>query len=75
MKKRSVTLQGHHTSITLEDAFWDALKSIAEKRGLSVAALIDKIDEDRLKYETGGLSSAIRVYILNYLKDNPNTIS
>lgn len=66
MKKRSVTLQGHHTSITLEDEFWDALKSIAATRAMSVAALIDQIDEDRLQTTDGGLSGAIRIYVLKY---------
>ena len=70
MKKRSVTLQGHHTSITLEDEFWDALKSIAATRKMSVAALIDQIDEDRLQTTDGGLSGAIRVYILRYYQDS-----
>lgn len=64
MKKRSVTLQGHPTSITLEDDFWHQLKAIAEKRDQSVASLIDEIDENRLKTPTGGLSSAIRVFVL-----------
>jgi len=71
MKKRSVTLQGHHTSITLEDEFWDALKSIAAIRKISIAALIDHIDEDRLQTTDGGLSSAIRVYILKYYQALP----
>lgn len=66
MKKRSVTLQGHHTSVTLEDEFWDALKIIAAKRNTSLAALIDTIDESRLRTAKGGLSSAIRVYVLKY---------
>ena len=67
MKKRSVTLQGHATSITLEDEFWDQLVSIAAEKNQSIASLIDQIDEDRLKTTSGGLSSAIRVYILNQL--------
>jgi predicted DNA-binding ribbon-helix-helix protein len=67
MKKRSVTLRGHPTSIKLEDEFWVILKQIAERRGQSIASLIDGIDEKRLEVETGGLSSAIRVFILNYL--------
>lgn len=64
MKKRSVTLQGHPTSITLEDEFWVALKKIAEDRDQSVASLIDEIDEKRLETTSGGLSSALRVFIL-----------
>lgn len=67
MKKRSVTLQGHATSITLEDEFWDQLVLIATSRQQSIASLIDEIDELRLETTTGGLSSAIRVYILKHL--------
>ena len=67
MKKRSVTLQGHATSITLEDEFWDQLVKIAKQKNQSIASLIDEIDEQRLQTADGGLSSAIRVYILNSL--------
>lgn len=70
MKKRSVTLKGHPTSITLEDEFWNILKNIAETRQMSIATLINEIDEDRLKIMTGGLSSAIRIYILNWILKN-----
>lgn len=66
MKKRSVTLQGHATSITLEDAFWDQLVKIAKQKNMSIAGLIDQIDESRLQTTTGGLSSAIRVYVLEH---------
>tara|TARA_B100001750_G_C15504112_1_gene599194 strand:- start:176 stop:403 length:228 start_codon:yes stop_codon:yes gene_type:complete len=67
MKKRSVTLKGHPTSITLEDEFWRELKNIAAQREISIAALVNEIDEDRLKTLSGGLSSAIRIYILNWV--------
>jgi len=67
VKKRSVTLKGHATSITLEDAFWDALKMIADQSGKSVASLINEIDEHRLDSQSGGLSSAIRVYVLKHV--------
>lgn len=70
MKKRSVSLKGHPTSVTLEDEFWTVLKQSAAKQGLSVAELINRIDEDRLKTNTSGLSSAIRVYVLNWVLDN-----
>lgn len=64
LKKRSVTIAGHGTSVSLENAFWDALKSMAEERSLSLNALITEIDKER----TGNLSSAIRVYILENLR-------
>lgn len=67
MKKRSVTLRGHATSITLEDDFWVILKDIAKTKKQSIASLIDEIDEKRLETETGGLSSALRVYVLQWV--------
>jgi predicted DNA-binding ribbon-helix-helix protein len=60
IRKRSVTIAGHSTSVSLEAAFWDALKDIAAVRGISINALIEAIDEGR----TGNLSSAIRVFVL-----------
>jgi predicted DNA-binding ribbon-helix-helix protein len=67
VKKRSVTLQGHATSITLEEEFWEQLKLIANDRDQSIASLINDIDEERLKANDRGLSSAIRIYILKNL--------
>ncbi len=67
MKKRSVTLRGHPTSITLEDEFWTILKKIAKDRKTSIANLINHIDENRLKEKTQmGLSSAIRIFVLQW---------
>lgn len=60
LKKRSVTIQGHRTSVSLEQAFWQALKQAADAEGLSLNALIAHIDEGR----QGNLSSAIRVWLL-----------
>lgn len=62
--KRSVTVAGHRTSITLEGAFWNSLKDIADKRGQSVNTLIADID----RQQPQNLSSALRVFILNYYK-------
>ena len=64
LKKRSVTISGHGTSVSLENAFWDALKGLAENRGLSLNAMITEIDKER----TGNLSSAIRVFILENMR-------
>ncbi|WP_431857736.1 ribbon-helix-helix domain-containing protein [Azospirillum sp.] len=64
MKKRSVLIAGHPTSVSLEEEFWDALKAEAAARGVSVNALIEEIDAGR----TGNLSSAIRVFILTALQ-------
>jgi len=61
VRKRSVTLAGHRTSLSLEHAFWQALKAAARAEGLSLNALIARIDRER----SGNLSSAVRVYLLN----------
>jgi predicted DNA-binding ribbon-helix-helix protein len=60
LKKHSVTIAGHRTSLSLEEAFWRALKDEADATGWSVNALIREIDRDR----AGNLSSAVRVYLL-----------
>ncbi len=60
IRKRSVTLAGHRTSLSLETEFWQALKAVAHAEGLSLNALIERIDQDR----AGNLSSAVRVYLL-----------
>lgn len=65
MKKRSLTIDGHRTSISLEDEFWDGLKHISTVRGCVLIDIIREIDEKR----KSGLSSAIRIFVLNYYKD------
>ncbi len=60
LKKHSVVIAGHQTSITLENIFWEKLKEIAKADKKSLKALITEIDAAR----TTNLSSAIRVYIL-----------
>ncbi|MGH1455529.1 MAG: ribbon-helix-helix domain-containing protein [Alphaproteobacteria bacterium] len=65
LKKRSVRIAGHETSITMEDEFWIVLRSIAEEKSISLNALITEIDKDA----QGNLSSAIRVYILQRLQN------
>ena len=64
MQKRSLTIHGHRTSISLEEPFWIALNDIAKARQQSVASLVQIIDKERV----GGLSSAIRVFILAELQ-------
>jgi predicted DNA-binding ribbon-helix-helix protein len=66
IRKHSVTLHGHRTSLSLEDAFWAEMQSIARARGLPLAALLSDIDESRPP--DANLSSAIRIYVLNWLK-------
>ena len=70
MKSYSVTLHGHRTSVSLEQEFWIVLKQAAEQKGLSVAALIQHIDDERLNTDLpSGLSSALRIYLLKYLQN------
>lgn len=64
MKKRSIVIAGHATSVSLEQAFWDELKAIADARGTSVNQLVAEIDAGR----AGNLSSAIRLFVLAELK-------
>ena len=63
-KKRSLTLRGHRTSVSLEDRFWTALRQIAADENLAINALAAKVDEERPFEE--GLASAIRDYVLQY---------
>ena len=62
MKKRSISIAGHRTSISVEEPFWQALKEIAATDGISLAALVAEIDGRRTPEIN--LSSAIRVEVL-----------
>ena len=64
--KRSVSIAGHRTSISLEEPFWQILREIAEREKLSIQALIGRIDAERGEQN---LSSAIRVFVLMDLRD------
>ena len=68
MRKRSVTIDGHRTSISLEDAFWTELSAIAGARRLSLNALEAEIDRARGTSQNANLSSALRLYVLDDLK-------
>jgi predicted DNA-binding ribbon-helix-helix protein len=59
--KRSLSIAGHATSISLEEPFWQALKRMAERRGLTLAALVAEIDGRR---QRTNLSSALRIHVL-----------
>ena len=63
-KKRSVTLAGHRTSLSLEEEFWDVLREMAEAQGRSVTSLLTEIDAARGERN---FSSAVRVYVLEEL--------
>lgn len=71
LRKRSVMIAGHRTSVSLEDAFWMALRRIARDRGESLGGLITRIDRER----SGNLSSALRVFVLGELQDATGTNS
>ncbi|MBY0560987.1 ribbon-helix-helix domain-containing protein [Hyphomicrobium sp.] len=64
-EKRSFSIQGHRTSVSLEKAFWIALKEAAAEDGMTLASLINSIDRGR---GDAGLSSAVRVWLLDRLK-------
>ena len=63
--KRSIVVGGHKTSVSLEDAFWRGLKEIAGRRDISVSDLVAAIDSER---QHGNLSSAIRLFVLDYYR-------
>ncbi|HVZ52068.1 MAG TPA: ribbon-helix-helix domain-containing protein [Pseudolabrys sp.] len=63
--KRSVVLDGHKTSVSLEDEFWEGLREIATRRKANMSSLVREIDRER---GTGNLSSAIRVFVFNQFR-------
>ena len=63
--KRSIVIAGHKTSVSIEDAFWAALKDIAASRGTTVAELVAAIDAGR---RHGNLSSGVRLFVLDYFR-------
>ena len=68
LHKHSLTIKGHRTSITLEDPFWDVLKTSAKQQGCSLSQLVEQIDEGRT--EDTNLSSALRLFVLRELQKN-----
>jgi predicted DNA-binding ribbon-helix-helix protein len=66
IRKYSTTLHGHRTSFSLEPAFHDELRGIADQRGIPLAALIREIDDRR--GADGNLSSALRLFVLEWLR-------
>ncbi len=64
--KRSVTINGHQTSISLEPLFWEMLRYAADAEGLAVNALVARIDAERIKSATPpGLAGAIRIWLVH----------
>lgn len=71
--KRSVTIAGHQTAISLEPIFWEALRAQAEQRGLPVNALIARIDATRLSaMDPPNLASAVRCWLFHIEQENKN---
>ena len=64
--KRSVAIDGHKTSISLEEAFWSSLKAIAQAQGSTLAQTITTINETR---KQGNLSSAVRLFVLDCVRN------
>lgn len=63
--KRSIAIDGHKTSISLEPVFWDMLKDAAARAEMPVSKLVAQIDAERIRSETPpGLASAIRVWLV-----------
>jgi len=63
--KRSVIIGGHKTSISLEDEFWQCVRTIADQQQISVSALLKSIDTGR---DNANLSSAIRVFVVEHFR-------
>ena len=64
--KRSITIGGHKTSVSLERDFWNALKLIAVAKGQTVSQLIAAVDDAR---DHGNLSSALRVFVILHYQE------
>ena len=65
--KRSIILDGHKTSVSLENEFWDGLRAIADSKKTTVSGLVGQLDRER---DNCNLSSAIRVYVFNHFRLN-----
>ena len=64
-KKRSLNLNGHNTSVSIEDLFWTELKNIAKEQELSINQLVAKIDDSR-NFEVSGLATELREFVLKH---------
>lgn len=69
--KRTVTIDGHKTSVTLEDEFWYGLREIARGKNATLRSLITQIDDARKR---NNLSSAIRVFVLNHFRRRAHSV-
>ena len=67
--KRSIVVGGHKTSVSLEEGFGSSMKEISHERSVTVSELIGEIDSNR---QQGNLSSAIRLFVLDYFRSRAN---
>ncbi len=72
MPNRSLRINGHPTSLSLEEPFWVALRDIAFRQGVAVSTLVTTIDAGRGEDAEGSLSSALRIYILKWFQHGPH---
>ncbi len=70
MRKRSIAIGGHSTSVTLEDPFWEELQALARAQNTTLSALVAEVD--RAKGARGNLSSALRLHVLEALRRKIN---
>ncbi|MDR6304530.1 putative DNA-binding ribbon-helix-helix protein [Nitrobacter vulgaris] len=68
--KRSIVVAGHKTSVSLEEAFWNGMKEISSHRDMTLSELVGEIDSNR---QQGNLSSAIRLFVLDYFRSRATT--
>ena len=64
--KRSITINKHRTSLSLESEFWEAIKIVSKKKNCSIESLINRIDLNRKT----SLASSTRVFLLQFFKNN-----
>jgi len=69
--KRSVVIGGHKTSVSLEEPFWSEVRAIANGEQITVSSLLRRIDRER---SNANLSSAIRVYVLEHVRERANGV-
>ena len=69
--KRSIVVAGHKTSVSLEEAFWNGMKEISTARGMTLSELVAEINSGR---RHGNLSSAIRLFVLDYFRSRSGPV-
>ena len=71
ISKRTIVVNGHKTSVSVETAFWEGLKAIGAAQGATLSQLIATIDHKRRERQHINLSSAIRLFVLDYYRMQP----